>query len=132
LLKLLGLVGCLGAGGVTVIWLFAAPLAELVRKPEIAKHADLAVLMMIFAAIMYLNGPLGRALDATRQFRIHLAIRTTGVVLALELLPILIARDGLQGAALAMIASAACLTGLYVLAIVRTVNRISPPEGQLN
>ena len=101
-------------------------------KPEITKHADLAVWMMIFAAVMYLNGPLGRALDATRQFRIHLAIRTTGVILALELLPILIARDGLRGAALAMIASAACLTGLYVLAIVRTVNRISPPEGQFN
>ena len=133
LLKLLGLVACLGAGGVIVMWLFASPLLQFVyRDPDITKSADLAVWMMIFAAVMYLNGPLGRALDATRQFRIHLAIRTTGILLALELLPILIERHGLTGAAVAMIASAACLTGLYVLAIVRTVKRISPPEGRLN
>jgi O-antigen/teichoic acid export membrane protein len=133
LFKLLGLVGCLGAGGVIVMWLFASPLLEFVyRDPDITKAADLAVWMMIFAAVMYLNGPLGRALDATRQFRIHLAIRTTGILLALVLLPILIERHGLTGAAMAMVASAACLTGLYVAAIVRTVKQISPPEGQLN
>ena len=133
LLKLLGLVGCLGAGGVIVMWFFASPLLEFVyRDPDITKSADLAVWMMIFAAVMYLNGPLGRALDATRQFRIHLAIRTTGILLALELLPILIVRHGLTGAAVAMIVSAASLTGLYVLAIVRTVKTLSPPEGRLN
>ena len=133
LLKLLGLVACLGTGGVVVMWLFAGPLLEFVYgKPDITAAADLAVWMMIFAAVMYLNGPLGRALDATRQFRTHLAIRTVGILLALELLPILISRHGLTGAAVAMIASAACLTGLYVLVIARTVKRISPPEGQLN
>ena len=134
LFKLLGLVGGLGAGGVVVMWLFATPLLKFVyyRKPDIAAAADLAVWMMIFAAVMYLNGPLGRALDATRQFRTHLAIRTVGILLALELLPILIQSHGLIGAALAMIASAACLTGLYVAAIVRIVKQLSPSEGKLN
>ena len=133
LFRLLGLVGCLGAGGVIVMWLFGSPLLEFVyRDPEIAKGAGLAVWMMIFAAVMYLNGPLGRALDATRQFRIHLAIRTTGILLSLILLPVLISWHGLTGAAVAMIVSASCLTGLYVAAIARAVKQLSPPEGQLN
>jgi len=133
LLRLLGLIGCLGAGGVIVMWLFAAPLLQFVyRDPDITKGADLAVWMMIFAAVMYVNGPLGRALDATRQFRIHLAIRTTGILISLALLPVLILGHGLTGAALAMIVSAACLTGLYVAAIVRAVRQLPPPEGRLS
>ena len=135
LFKLLGLVGCLGTGGVIVMWLFASPLLEFIYgDPDITRAADLAVWMMVFAAVMYLNGPLGRALDATRQFRIHLAIRTTGILLALTLLPVLISWHGLTGAAVAMIASATCLTGLYVMAIVRavrTIKQLSPPESQL-
>ena len=37
--------------------------------------------------------------------------------------------DELKGAAVAMIISATCLTGLYVFVILRTIKRVSPPEG---
>lgn len=124
LAKLLVLVGCLGAAGVAVMVLAGGPLLRFFYDQRIAEDRGVAIYLMIHAAIMYFNAPLGRAVDAMRQFRMHMMVRTTGILLSLLLVPSFIHTGGLQGAAVAMILSALAMTALFVLTVLRGIRHI--------
>ena len=122
--KLLVLVVCLGAAGVAVMVLVGGPLLRFFYDQRIADDRAVAIYLMVHAAIMFFNAPLGRAVDAMRQFRMHMAVRTTGILLSLLLLPSFIRTGGLQGAAEAMILSALVMTALFVLTIFRGIRHL--------
>ena len=124
LAKLLVLVACLGAAGVAVMVLAGGPLLRFFYDQRIADDLPVAICLMIHAGIMYLNAPLGRAVDAMRQFRMHMAVRMSGIVLSLLLLPSFIRTGGLQGAAVAMILGTLAMTVLFVLTVLRGIRHI--------
>ena len=115
--KLLGLVACLGAGLVVLMALFGGPILRLFYGPEFARYADLSVWLMLSATMMFLGAPLGRAVDAMRRFKTHMAIRGVGIVVMAALLPGFVGTYGLKGAAAAMLISAAGLVVVYVSVI---------------
>ena len=65
--------------------------------------------------MLYLTGPLGRALNAMRRFWGQVATRCVGIALALALLPRMVGARGLAGAADAMAISSAVVAGLFFL-----------------
>ncbi len=128
LAKLTAVTTTMGLAGMLIVFFFGDRLLRLIDA-QMVGHQDLALCLMVFASLMYFNGPLGRALDATRRFKTHMLLRTTGIVVSLVLVPLLVEAYGLFGAAEAMTASAAVLTILYVAAIAGEIRRMAivPP-----
>lgn len=97
-----------GWGPRVLQWLF---------REDMARHQDMAVWVMGSAVILYLTGPLGRALDTLLRFKTHVAIRTAALLLVLVLVPPMTQRYGLWGAAVGFTLSQAVLLPLYMIAI---------------
>jgi len=132
LVKLLGVVACLGGGMVFLLALFGQPILGFFYGAQFKPHVDLAVYLMLAAAMMYLTAPLGRAVAAMRRFKSLMIIRTIGILILLSSLPTLIGAYGLKGAAAAMFFSAlftlAAHAGVVFLA-VRRFQKITAEEG---
>jgi len=109
-----------GAAGVLVVALFGPRLLALI-DPRAAELPRLALALSVFAAFLYVTGPLGRALSAMRRFWTQTAIRSIGVVVALILLPPAVSTRGLTGAAEAMSVSMAVVAALLGAALWREV-----------
>ncbi|GAB4129333.1 lipopolysaccharide biosynthesis protein [Thermopirellula anaerolimosa] len=97
-----------GWGPLVLQWLF---------RDDMARHWDMAVWVMGSAVILYLTGPLGRALDTLLRFKTHVAIRTTSLVLVLLLLPPMTRLYGLWGAAVGFTIAQGVMLPLYLIAI---------------
>jgi len=97
-----------GWGPLVLQWLF---------REDMAQHQDMAIWVMGSAVILYLTGPLGRALDTLLRFKTHVAIRTTALFLVLLLVPRMTRLYGLWGAAVGFTLSQAVLLPLYIIAI---------------
>ena len=91
-----------------VVALAGGPILGLLYDADYSQYLDLAVYLMVTAAVLYLTIPLGIAVEAMRRFRTHMVIRGTAIVVLLALLPGLIQAYGLRGAAVAMLISSAC------------------------
>ena len=111
--KLLGVALCLGGGGAMLMVLFGGRVLQLLYGAEFTRYADLAVYLMIAAAIMYLNGPLSKAVEAMRHFKMNMVVRTTSGLVLLVLLPGLLGTHGLKGVAGAIAISAAVSLLMY-------------------
>jgi O-antigen/teichoic acid export membrane protein len=123
LLRQLGLVACMGAAAVSAMAMVGGPILTVLYDAEIGQYTRLAVYLMIAAVLINLNGPLGRALDATRRFPFHLAVRLLNVLVLLALLPALVSRQGMEGAAMAMIVSTLVSAVAYVAAICLAIRQ---------
>lgn len=103
-------------------WLItASPWGPLVLqwlfREDMARHWDVAVWVMGSAVLVYLTGPLGRALDTLLRFKTHVAIRSAALVLVLLLVPPMTRAYGLRGAAIGFAISQALLLPPYFAAI---------------
>jgi len=99
-----------------MVWL-GRPILTLVYDASFAAYADLAVWLMLAAGVYYLCAALGRALEATRRFTIHMAIRGVTIVLLLVLAVPLSRCYGLHGVAIAALLGGAASLPLYLAAI---------------
>ena len=129
--KLLAASVCLGAGLVLLIALAGGPILVLLYGAPFHRHADLALYLMAAAGLLYLSTPLAKAVQATRRFKTHMLIRSSGILILLVLLPGLIEAYGLNGAAGAMLIGSSFLVlayGLAVLLIVRPPGALAPKE----
>jgi O-antigen/teichoic acid export membrane protein len=117
LARIMLLVAAMGAAG--VIAALGLPLLgeDLLARlgPGVADLPRVVLSLSVFAAMLYLTGPLGRALNAMRRFWGQVATRCVGIALALALLPPMVGARGLAGAADAMAISAAVVAGLFFL-----------------
>ncbi len=115
LTRIMLLVAAMGAAG--VIAALGLPLlgADLLARlgPGVADLPRVVLSLSVFAAMLYLTGPLGRALNAMRRFWGQVATRCVGIALALALLPRMVGARGLAGAADAMAISSAVVAGLF-------------------
>ncbi|OHB70249.1 MAG: hypothetical protein A2V70_19745 [Planctomycetes bacterium RBG_13_63_9] len=110
----LGLLGrmltlVLGLGGlvVLVVAVLGVPILGWLCNADFTPYWDLAILMMVAAAVMFLTIPLGMAVEAMRRFKTYMVIRGVGIAVLLALLPGLIEAYGLRGAAAATLAASA-------------------------
>ncbi|NMC19872.1 MAG: lipopolysaccharide biosynthesis protein, partial [Thermogutta sp.] len=95
-------------GPLVLQWLF---------REDMGRHHDMAIWITGSAVILYLTGPLGRALDTLLRFKTHVAIRTAALLLVLLLVPPMTRLHGLWGAAVGFTLSQAVLLPLYLFAI---------------
>lgn len=103
--KMLRLVIALGAAVVLVVALLGGPILSLLYGADYTPYLDLAVYLMVAAAVTYLTGPLGIAVAAMRPFKSQMVIRGVGIVVLLALLPRFLQAHGLKGAVAAMFIS---------------------------
>ena len=106
--KVLALVASLATAVVLVVALAGGPILGLLYDVDYTPYLDLAVYLMVAAAMMCLTIPLGIAVEAMRRFKTHMVIRGVGVLVLLILLPGMIEAYGLHGVATAMLISFAC------------------------
>jgi len=121
LARIMLLVAAMGAAG--VIAALGLPLLgeDLLARlgPGVADLPRVVLSLSVFAAMLYLTGPLGRALNAMRRFWGQVATRCLGIALALATLPRMVGARGLAGAADAMAISTAVVAGLFFLNVWR-------------
>lgn len=113
--QLLAMVAATGLGLAGLMAVAGGPILRLLYGAELAGHAPVAVALILAAALGNLSGPLGRALDAMRQFWGHMAVRVAGILMLVGLLPGLVQGYGLKGVAVAMALSAGFSILLYVV-----------------
>jgi O-antigen/teichoic acid export membrane protein len=101
LARIVLLVAAMGAAGVALVGLFGPKLAARLGQdtPDLPR---LAFALSMFAAMLYLSGPLGRALGAMRRFWTQTILLGMGIAVALGVLPWAVGARGLTGAAEAM------------------------------
>lgn len=124
--KLLVAVAAGGTGMVLLAAVAGGPILGLLYDADYTAHLELAVYLMLVAAVTYLTIPLGIAVEAMRRFKTHMVIRGTGVVVLLGLLPGLIQSHGLWGAATAMLLSSGISVLGCAVMILRSLGRNSP------
>ena len=125
LVKLLGLVTCLGAALVLLVAFLGRPVLGLLYGAEVAEYADLAVYVLLAVAIGLLANPFSKAINAMRRFKTHLVIRAANVLLLLVLLPGLIGAYGLKGAAAAMLITAIFQSLVYLGVVLLAIRSLS-------
>ena len=122
--RLLATVAAIGFGLVALMAVAGAPVLRLLYGAQFAGYVSLAVYLMSASALNNLCGPLGRAVDASRQFWTHMFIRIAGILVLIALLPGLVKAHGLEGAAAAMSISTGFSILLYVSAIGTALMRL--------
>lgn len=130
-LRLLGGVTAVSALLGVIPWLITASpwgpfVLQWLFREDMARHWDMAVWVMGSAVLVYLTGPLGRALDTLLRFKTHVAIRSAALVLVLLLVPPLTRAYGLRGAAIGFTISQALLLPPYLAAIAHAWRHREP------
>jgi O-antigen/teichoic acid export membrane protein len=116
--------GLVGVGGAH--WWGAAVL-ELFYGADYASHADLLVVLMVAAALLYVASFLGYAIMALRAFRAVLWVLVMSTAGSAAACLWLIPRDGLAGAAWAMVWAALLQVVASACALAVLAARIKSP-----
>ena len=94
-----------GAATVLAMALAGGPILGLLYGTQFSQYANLALCLMLAAALRNVSVLLGRAVSCMHLFRTNLIIRVLGIISLLALLPGLVQRFGLMGAAWAVVLS---------------------------
>jgi len=119
LVRLMGFVLLLGAGGLAVMAAWGRPLLGLLYNEGIARFSGVAVFLMAAAAVSYLSQPLALALLSMRRLRTRMVVRSLGTAVLAVLAPVLAVSHGLNGVAGAILAgnlviAAGAAVGVYL------------------
>lgn len=129
LFKLMAIAALLGGGIVLGAMLVGKELLTLLYRPEYGLQVTLFIWLMAAAAVEDIASLLGRALTATRHFRIQLplagAVTMISAIATLYLLPLW----GLQGAAVALLISALVQILLSCAVLIPALARRKPSIG---
>jgi O-antigen/teichoic acid export membrane protein len=118
LLKMAGVGTLLGVAGVLIAMIAGREILTLVYGPEYAGRAEIFIWLMIAAGITYVGSFLGYGITAARYFTVQVPLFVlagcTSALACLWLVP----AAGLQGAALAVVLTAAvqCCASLAIVA----------------
>lgn len=118
LLKLVGLASAVGLGAVLVIALAGRPILLLLYGPEYANHITAFLLLTIATALGYAASILGYAMTAARYFRAQLPVFILTTAVTVAACAILVPRQQLPGAALAVGVGALCQASVSAAVIV--------------
>ncbi len=126
LVRLVAIVGGMGIAG-TLLVALAAPRLAIALDYGHSELPRLAVALSMFATMLYVTAPLGRALSAMRKFWWQTIAMASGIAVAMAVLPWAVHVRGMVGAAEAMAFSmgivALCTAGLVWFELSRRVRR---------
>ena len=124
LFKLVGVGAALGGAGVLVAVVVGREILTLLYRPEYGQQADVFVLLMVAAGIIYVSVFLGYGITATRSFRIQLplyvAVTGSSAISCLWLIPTM----GVRGAAIALIVGAVVQASFSLGVIVYALRKL--------
>lgn len=131
LTQLVAIVGGMGICGVILVATVAPRMAAFLGHND-SELPHLAVALSLFATMLYVTAPLGRALSAMRKFWWQAATIAFGLGIAASLLPWAVRVRGMAGAAEAMAVSmtvtALVTAGLVWLGLSQRVCQESPAK----
>jgi O-antigen/teichoic acid export membrane protein len=129
ILKLVGVGLMLGVAGVLVAVVAGKEILTLLYKPEYADRADLFGWLMVAAGIGYVSSFLGYGITAARYFRVQMPLFTlvtgSSAIACFWLIP----RQGLRGAAIALIFGAIVQAVFSLGVIVYALQRLNKYPG---
>ena len=103
LVRLVGIAALLGGLAVIAALVAGPQILTLLYRAEYAQYTDLFVWLMIAAGISYISSFLGYGMTAARYFRIQMPLTTLATLATAIICFWTIPRQGLQGAAIALI-----------------------------
>jgi len=98
--------------------LIGQPFLEIVYRKEYGHYTLLLTLLMLAGSIEDISSFLGRAITATRSFRIKMFVSATVVTISAVISLWLIPSQGLLGAAIAILSGSIIDVGLNIVAII--------------
>ena len=102
LLQLVAIACLVGLSGILVAWVAGGQILTIVYQPEYAKYTELLIWLMVTAAIGYVSSFLGEGMTAARYFRtqipLFIIVTSTSAIASCWFIP----RNGLKGAAIAL------------------------------
>lgn len=102
LLQLVAIACLLGLSGILVAWVAGGQILTIVYQPEYAKYTELLIWLMVTAGIGYVSSFLGEGMTAARYFRtqipLFIIVTSTSAIASFWFIP----RNGLKGAAIAL------------------------------
>lgn len=102
LFQLVAIACLLGLSGILVAWVAGGQILTIVYQPEYAKYTELLIWLMVTAGIGYVSSFLGEGMTAARYFRtqipLFIVVTSTSAIASCWFIP----RNGLKGAAIAL------------------------------
>ena len=102
LLQLVAIACLLGLSGILVAWVAGGQILTIVYQPEYAKYTELLIWLMVTAGIGYVSSFLGEGMTAARysrtQIPLFIIVTSTSAIASCWFIP----RNGLKGAAIAL------------------------------
>lgn len=102
LFQLVAIACLLGLSGILVAWVAGGQILTIVYQPEYAKYTELLIWLMVTAGIGYVSSFLGEGMTAARYFRtqipLFIIVTSTSAIASCWFIP----RNGLKGAAIAL------------------------------
>src|SRR5438477_7378190 len=121
LLKLVSLASAVGLAAVLVIALAGRPILLLLYRPEYAEHVTAFLLLAIATALGYVASILGYGMTAARYFRAQLPVFMLTTAVTAAACALLVPRQQLPGAALAMSLATLCQGAASAAVIVHAL-----------
>jgi O-antigen/teichoic acid export membrane protein len=104
-----------------VIALMGRPILLLLYRPEYAEHVTVFLLLAIATALGYVASILGYAMTAARYFRAQLPVFMLTTAVTAAACALLVPRQQLPGAALAMSLATLCQGAVSVVVIAHAL-----------
>lgn len=124
LFQLVAIACLLGLSGILVAWVAGGQILTIVYQPEYAKYTELLIWLMVTAGIGYVSSFLGEGMTAARYFRtqipLFIIVTSTSAIASCWFIP----RNGLKGAAIALMIAEIVRTIFTLGVIFHAVHRI--------
>ncbi|MFO5440203.1 MAG: lipopolysaccharide biosynthesis protein [Dolichospermum sp.] len=124
LLQLVAIACLLGLSGILVAWVAGGQILTIVYQPEYAKYTELLIWLMVTAGIGYVSSFLGEGMTAARYFRtqipLFIVVTSTSAIASFWFIP----KNGLKGAAIALMIAEIVRTIFTLGVIFHAVHRI--------
>jgi O-antigen/teichoic acid export membrane protein len=124
LLQLVAIACLLGLSGILVAWVAGGQILTIVYQPEYAKYTELLIWLMVTAGIGYVSSFLGEGMTAARYFRtqipLFIIVTSTSAIASFWFIP----KNGLKGAAIALMIAEIVRTIFTLGVIFHAVHRI--------
>ncbi|MEY2912021.1 MAG: hypothetical protein RLZZ184_1330 [Cyanobacteriota bacterium] len=124
LFQLVAIACLLGLSGILVAWVAGGQILTIVYQPEYAKYTELLIWLMVTAGIGYVSSFLGEGMTAARYFRtqipLFIVVTSTSAIASFWFIP----KNGLKGAAIALMIAEIVRTIFTLGVIFHAVHRI--------
>lgn len=132
IMKMMGIVGAIGAAGILGAWALGSEVLSLLYGQKFETQWEVLVWVMVASAIMYVAQLFGLVLTVLRSFRQQILSNSTGIFAVTLFSVWLVPYSGLIGAAQALCAGAlaTCLANVIAVYLLRPALLFRPLDAE--